>query len=113
MSIMTGAKTERTNGDRTERREFVIVLQAKRREDGSFFVTAPRYPHFSVVGETEQQAWDLAIDVLTEYLKLNRNIDAELRYIDELDVSDEAEVIEIIPAHVIASLPNAPLYTDT
>lgn len=88
--------------------EFLIEMRGVTRSDGSVFVTSPELPMFSVIGKSEQEAFDLAIAKLNDYLEHNvpefvelRVVPAGTNIIPHRSSSDSSS--PVLPAHVIAT----------
>ena len=83
-------------------REFYVTLEGKRREDGSLFISAPKYPAFSAVGESEDKAWEVALDLLSAHWKENYGKEVAFRYVQSYPTEEEEGIGDKIPAFVIS-----------
>ncbi len=82
----------------------VIVLEGHERSDGSWFITSPDVPMFSVTGRNEKEALDNAIAVLPKVLTANYGT-GELRQLPALRDLDESDKgARHLPAFMIAAV---------
>lgn len=82
--------------------EYCIELIGKRRSDGTVCITSNDIPLFSVVGDSEEGALELALRLLPHYLKANVPEFVELRPVGNASQLFSNRSVDVLPAHVIA-----------
>lgn len=87
-----------------DQNQYFIELKGEIREDGSVFVCSPDLPLFSVIGASEQDAFNNAMKILPEYLRANVPDFVELRAVSRAGQLFSPKHASALPAHVIATL---------
>jgi hypothetical protein len=82
--------------------EYAIELVGEKRDDGSVCVRSKDLPAFCVVGDSDRNALDIALELLPTYLKANVPEFVDLRPIPSVKELTKPEGASLLPAHVIA-----------
>jgi predicted RNase H-like HicB family nuclease len=90
------------------REDFVIVLEGRRREDGSWFISSPDLPMFSVTGSSQKEALDNAISIIPTLLEKNYGASEDIKQIPALRGFKESDSSDrLLPAYVVAAVERA------
>lgn len=84
--------------------EFIVKLDPKFREDGSVLICSQDLPLFSVVGRDREDALDLVLDLLPEYLRANVPEFVKLRPASSIDSVTLKKDASSLPIYMIAEL---------